>query len=61
VDVTQVVVEQTNIAAGHLKGRRAVPEDPLQREDVAPVREESPSETMPKDVRRAPLSQTDTG
>lgn len=33
-----IVVEQTNIAAGDLKRRGAVAEDPLEREDVAAVR-----------------------
>jgi hypothetical protein len=36
----------------------AVPEDALQREDIAAVCEEGSSEALAEDVRRAPLRQT---
>lgn len=45
-----VVIEQPHVATGHLKGRGAVAEDPLQGEHVAAVREKRPGKAMPQDV-----------
>jgi hypothetical protein len=50
---TNVVIEQPDIAASDLKRRRTVAEDPLEGEDVAAVRKESPREAVPQDVRGA--------
>ena len=48
-----VVIEQPDIAACDLKRRGTVAEDPLEGEDVAAVRQESPREAVPQDVGRA--------
>jgi hypothetical protein len=40
VHAAQVVIEQVDVATSDLKRRGAVPEDPLQREDIAPVGKE---------------------
>src|SRR5450759_2079623 len=48
-----VVIEQPDIAASDLKRRRTVAEDPLEGEDVAAVRQKSPREAVPQDVRGA--------
>jgi hypothetical protein len=50
---TKIVIEQVNVATSDLQWRGAVAEDPLQREHVAPVGKEWPSEGMAKDVRWA--------
>ena len=49
----EVVVEQPDVAARHLQRGRAVAEDALEREDVAPVGQERPREAVAEDVRRA--------
>jgi len=40
MDCAKIVIEQVDVATSHLKRRGAVPEDPLQREDVATVGKE---------------------
>lgn len=53
MDCSQVVVQQLNVASGHLKRGWAVTEDSLQREDVASVGEGGAGEAVTQDVRRA--------
>jgi hypothetical protein len=46
----EIVVEEPNVSPGHLKRRRAVAEYPLEREDIAAVRQKGPGEAVPQDV-----------
>jgi hypothetical protein len=54
MDGPDVIIEQLHVAAGDLKGRRAVAEDSLEGEDVPTVHQERPGEAVTQDMRRAP-------
>ena len=51
MDGPEVVVEKLDVAPRYLKGRWAVPEDSLKREDITTVGEEGSRETMTEDMR----------
>lgn len=52
----QVVVDEADVAAGHLERRRTVAEDALQAEDITTIREEGPGERVAEDMWRAPVA-----
>ena len=54
MDGSDVIIEQLHVASSDLKGRRAVAEDPLQRENIASVRQECPGEAVTQDMWGAP-------